>query len=451
MRDRFPWIVAFAYAAVFAVLGSVRFALHRNFVDFGIFAQTSASAFGCFCNTIEGSHWAFHSSPILYVAGVLVAVWHSPFALIVLQAVVCALTIPPIYALVVAHSDRSVARWSAVVVALYPVLAGLTFGDFHENGFAPAAVAWMLWAFDAGFELPALALALVAMTIKEDQAIFIGIAGIFGAVRFRGTVPGRGSVLVALLAFGLAFHFFRDVQPHAAINPAWSPTRFYAWTWTDVRALFPGGVLERLGFFVLAFLPLLFLPFRSRMMWLAAAPLAEVLLSRMPTTFTIGSHYAGAWLGYALVAFAFAVRKLPTNVAMRALYGCAAVCCLELVVANPLHPGLNLGIPQARDRALERALATLPPAAEIATQEEAFTHLALSDPNATLLPERSDAPMRAMYVLIDRDYPDSPRLQEFGPAFQRLVASGDYRLVSRNGGIELFRSSASAVETRSGH
>ena len=46
------------------------------------------------------------------------------------------------------------------------------------------------------------------------------------------------------------------------------------------------------------------------MMWLAVAPLAEVLSSRMPTTFTMGTHYAGAWIGYVLIAFAFALREL---------------------------------------------------------------------------------------------------------------------------------------------
>src|SRR6185312_6655257 len=111
--------------------GIWRYDVHRNLVDFGIFEQTVASAFGCFCNTIEGSHWAFHFSPILYVAGALVAIWKSPFVLIIAQAAACALVIPPVYAL----ANRS--RVAALIVFLYPALAGLAFGDFHENGFAP--------------------------------------------------------------------------------------------------------------------------------------------------------------------------------------------------------------------------------------------------------------------------------------------------------------------------
>ncbi len=444
MRNRFPWFVALLYAALFTSLGTIRYNAHRNLVDFGIFAQTAASAFGCFCNTIEGSHWAFHFSPILYLAGIVVRVWHSPIALIALQSIACALAIPPVYALIVGRAGKTVARWSALIVALYPALAGLAFVDFHENSFAPAAVLWMIWAFDAGYMFAAAFFALVAIAVKEDQAIFIGLAALAGAWRFRGTQPGRVAFGVAIVAFAAVFAFFCWIQPHSVANAHWAPARFYDWTAGDVRALFPRGFLERLGFVVLAFAPLGFLPFRSRVMWLAAPPLAEVLLSHMSTTFTLGTHYAGAWLGYALVAFAFAVRKLPAaRSTMRWLWVCAALCVLELAIADPLHPGLNLRAPQPRDAALDALLSSLPPNASIATQEEAFTHLALDDPNATLLPESPGTTIDACYVLADRDYPHSPRLQEYGAKVDELASTHIYVLVRKTGGIELYRRNGS--------
>jgi uncharacterized membrane protein len=439
VRDRVVWLLTLLYAALFTWLGAVRYADHRNFVDFGIFAQTIASAFGCFCNAIEGSHWAFHFSPILYLAGAVVWLWRSPMALVAMQAVACALTIPPICGLVERRADTRVVRLTAVALFLYPALAGLTFGDFHENGFAPAAVAWMLWAFDGGMMLLALGLALVTLCIKEDQAIFVGIAGVLGAWRFRGTAAARTAIVAAAAAAIVGVEYFHHIQPDAARAVDWSPVRFYAWNAADVRALFPLGIVQRLGFFALAFAPLLFLPFRSRMMWLAAAPLAEVLLSRMSTTFTMGSHYAGAWIGYVLVPFAFTVRRMDAKRAARVLGWCIALCVVELLVADPLHPGLNLHAPQPRDAALDRALHSLPRDISIATQEEAYTHLALSDPYARLLPENPDRTELACFVLIDRDYPDSPRLQEYGATFEALVSSGVYALAGRYGGIELYR------------
>ncbi|MGA7570955.1 MAG: DUF2079 domain-containing protein [Candidatus Aquilonibacter sp.] len=445
MRDRFPWIVALVYAALFTLLGTIRYQAHHSLVDFGIFAQTAASAFGCFCNPIEGSHWAFHFSPILYLVGLLLFVWRSPIALIALQSVACALVVPPIYALVVGRAGRAVARWTALVVALYPALAGLAFVDFHENGFAPAAVAWMMWAFDSGYAIAAVIFALVAIAVKEDQALFVGLTGAVGAWRFRGTRPGRIALGIAIAGFIAAGAFFFAIQPHSVANAPWAPTRFYDWTADDVRALFPQGLLERVGFLLLVFAPLGFLPWRSRFIWLALPPLAEVLLSRMSTTFTLGTHYAGAWLGYVLVAFAFAVRKVPEQRAMRWLWACTALCVLELAVADPLHPGLNLRAQQPRDVALDAMLASLPRNVSIATQEEAYTHLALDDPNATLLPENPSRHVDACYVLIDRDFPDSPRLQEYGGELQALVAARDFVPVRRSGSIELYARSKSAT------
>ncbi len=418
MRDRLLWIAVVLYTAIFTWLGVHKYAVHRNFVDFGIFAQTAASAFGCFCNSVEGSHWAFHFSPILYLAGALVWLWHSPVALIALQSLACAMVLPPIYGLVIRHSDRTVARLTALVVFLYPAFCGLAFNDFHENDFAPAAVAWMIWAFDGGHIALAYIFAALTLAVKEDQADFLIVAGLAAYVRFRGTKFGRAGLFVALGAVIVVAEYFRHIQPAAAANPHWAPVRFYAWAPEDFRTLFPSGVLQRLGFLVLAFLPLLFLPFRSRMMWLAALPLFEVLSSRMPTTFTMGSHYAGAWLGWVLAAFAFAVRRLRPEAARRALIWCAVLCVVELLVANPLHPGLNLRAIQPRDTKLDAALSQLPSDMPVATQEEAYTHLALDDPYATVLPEIASIPVKEPFALIDRDFPESPRLQEYLPALQ---------------------------------
>jgi uncharacterized membrane protein len=439
VRDRFLWFGCFAYAALFTWLGSIKYEAHRNLVDFGIFAQTAASAFGCFCNPIEGSHWAFHFSPILYPVGLAVALVRSPLTLVALQAIAGALTAPPIYGLVRARSDVTAARLSAVVAWLYPPLAGLIFGDFHENGFAPAAVAWMLYAFDAGFIAVAAIAAVVTLSIKEDQSIFLAIGGALGAWGYRGTDRGRLAAAVGVLSVAVLIAFFGFIRPHAAAAAsAWQPWRFYAWH----APLQQSPALEvgaRLGFAMLVFAPLLFLPFRSSLMWLAAAPLAEVLFSRMPTTFTLGTHYAGAWIGYVLAPFACAAGSLATPRRRTALFACIALCIVELAVADPLHPGLNLRAPQPRDAALDRFLGVLPRDVSVATQEEAYTHLALYDSAARLLPETPEQTADACLVLIDRSFPDSPRLREYGPALSRMVADRGYVLASRDGAIELYR------------
>lgn len=436
------WAGAAAYAALYFALGAIRYAAHTNFVDLGIFAQTAASAFGCFCNTIEGSHWAFHFSPILYLAGAFIRIWPSALALIALQAVAGALTIPAIYGIVERHTDLRTARLSAAVVWLYPPLAGVVFNDFHENGLAPAAIAWLLWAFDGGYAGWTALFALLALCVKEDQALFIAIAGAMAAVAYRRDAARmRLAGAVAACAAAVFAAYFLLIQPHAVIAHAWAPVRFYAWTAQDWSALVPGGILQRLGFIVLAFLPLLFLPLRSGAMLAAIAPLAEVLASRMPTTYTMGSHYAGAWAGWVFYAFALGIAALwkrSPRSAHRALYWCIALCVLEFAVANPLHPKFFLHARAQRDVKLDRFLSGLPAGIAVATQEEAYTHLAATDPNATLLPETPEGAVTACYILTDGDYPESPRLQEAQPLVRRLTNSGAYALARRDGAITLY-------------
>ncbi len=441
MRDRFLWLGCLLYAVLFTGLGWAKYAVHRNLVDFGIFSQTAASAFDCFCNPIEGSHWAFHFSPILYPVGIALALAHSPLTLIVLGAVAGALAAPPIYGLVLRERrDVGAARLAAVVAWLYPPLAGLIFGDFHENSFAPAAVAWTLYAFDAGLMRWTLAFALVTLAIKEDQAIFLAIGGALGAWYYRGTARGRAAAAVAAIGVVVLVAFFAFIQPHASANApfVWQPQRFYAWSWAGAGSLLP-EVAARLGFLLLIFMPLLFLPLRTRMFWLAVAPLAEVLLSRMSTTFTLGTHYAGAWVGYVLAAFAFGLRRLEPGRIRFASAACVALCLIEFAVADPLHPGTNLRAVESRDHQLDRFLTTLPSEVSVATQEEAYTHLALTDPYARLLPEIPQVETNACFVLVDRDFPESARLQEYGDAFRRLLLDARYIPVAVVGSIELYR------------
>jgi len=443
LRDGLLWAAVAGYAVLYFILGYIRYAGHRNFIDLGIFAQTAASAFGCFCNPIEGSHWAFHFSPILYVVGAIVQVWHSALALVAVQALAGALTAPPIYGIVRRYADRKTALLTACVVLLYPPLAGVVFNDFHENGLAPAAIAWLLWAFDGGYFVATLAFATLALAIKEDQALFLAIAGAVGAFTYRRDATRmRLSIVVAIASAVLFVVYFTLVQPHAAGNPQWSPVRFYAWSAADWSAL-PLGLLQRLGALALVFVPLLFIPFRSRAIWIALPPFAEVLASRMSTTYTMGSHYAGAWIGYVFFAFALgivAIARFDVPRAQRALCWCIGLCILEFAVADPLHPRYFLHAPAARDARLDRFLRSLPPGINVATQEEAYTHLAATDPNATLLPEGPQNSVRACYLLTDTDFPDSVRLNESSLLVGMLSSTGTYATARRDGGIILYKS-----------
>jgi uncharacterized membrane protein len=433
---------------LYFALGYVKYAAHRNFVDLGIFTQTAVNAFGCFCNPIEGSHWAFHFSPALYLVAAIVHFWHSALALVALQAIAGALTAPPIYGIVRRYADRKTALLSALVVLLYPPLAGVVFNDFHENGLAPAAVAWLLWAFDGGYAGAALIFAALTLAIKEDQALFLAAGGAIGAFAYRrDPLRMRLAVVVAVASAALFILFFALIQPHANANPNWAPMRFYGWGWSAPNGVLvpaiASALLQRAGYLLLAFVPLLFIPFRNRAIAIAIFPLLEVLASGMSTTFTMGSHYAGAWIGYVFFVFALAIAAVARADARRAhrmLYWCIALCAVEFAVADPLHPGYFLHPYAARDARLDHFLSSLPARIDVATQEEAYTHLAATDPNATLLPESASQPLRACYVLTDEDYPESVRLIEMQAYLPQITRA--YEIARREGGVSLYESRA---------
>ena len=338
---------------------------------------------------------------------------------------------------------RTTARLAALVVWLYPPLAGLIFGDVHENGFAPAAVAWTLYAFDAGRLGWSAFFAAVALAVKEDQALFLAFAGAVRSVRVSRRPAARDFRGRRRGGFGRRCRSVLRADPTATRKRIRIGSRRASTHGRPPTCAISRGMAcsSALGFLVLILAPLAFVPLRTRVALLAVPPLLEVLGSRMSTTFTLGTHYAGAWIGYLLVAYGAGIAALAARgkSARAALYWSLALCVLELLVANPLHPGTNLRAVQPRDVELDAALRDLPRDVSVATQEEAYTHLGLTDPFARLLPEDPNVETHACLVLIDRAYPDSPRLQEYGDALTGLVASGKYVAVVRLGDIAIFR------------
>jgi len=126
------------YACVLTVLGVDRYVTYHAGLDLGLFAQAVAGFAHGFANQPEGgSHYVVHFSPILWVAVPAVLASHSPLALTVIQAVAGSLVALPVYLMARRRMDQRLAVLCAVIALLYPPLVGVTFTDFHENGFAP--------------------------------------------------------------------------------------------------------------------------------------------------------------------------------------------------------------------------------------------------------------------------------------------------------------------------
>jgi uncharacterized membrane protein len=434
------WFLAGLYAAIYFVLGADRYATYRSGADLGLFTQSIATIFHGFANTTEGAnHFTFHFSPILYLCAPLLLATHSPLVLVAIQAIAGALAIPALYLLARRHLPERPAFGAALVVALYPPLAGVTFTDFHELGLATAATLWLIWAVDSRrFGWAALFGALV-LAIREDQGLILAWAALFGIVYFwrrhdrAAMLFCAGTGVAALATFAL---YFGVVRPLAGAHDAWHPLHFYVWSSVvDPRGTAPWWSIGRPAYFLEALVPLAFAALASPAFLLALPGFVELLSSHESLTYTMGQHYAALWIPYVLTSYVFGLERIgrtKPRLAYNLVRASVALCLAILAFASPTHWGHFLGPRTAHDVALDRVLAKLPPDMEVGTHDEIYAHLGF-DPNASLGLGRDPH-----FALFDRSYYSAWWVADIRPVLLEGLRTGRYRLVSSDDGIDLY-------------
>ncbi len=431
-----PWIAAFAYAVVYSWLGIERYSSYHASCDDGLFTQTIASAFHGFRSTPEGaSHFAFHFSPILYAIAPLLWTLKSPVVLIVVAAVACALTIPAIYYIAARRVPPYVAAGIAIVAALYPPLGGVSFTDFSENAFAPAAAAWLLWAIDARKMGSAWGFGILCLCIKEDQALFVAFLGVAGMVYFarRGERPWvRFSALLTVVSLVMLGLFMSVVRHASGVAYGYPSIRDFYGGETPWQLLAGVFTIAKLQYVIAVLLPLLGLCLLSECMLLALPGLAECLLSRVPVAYTTGQHYAATWVPYVLVAFSLGAARLWR----RSPRAAGVLVTLSLITsayvnlfASPNGWTANLRAPSAADRRADAFIAGLPPNSSITAFCQVFAHLGM-DPNATVYGEQ---PTEYVVLYPARDSGDWEARE------RHYVTTNHYALLSSDDGVEIYR------------
>jgi uncharacterized membrane protein len=360
----------------------------------------------------------------------------SALVLVAIQAVATALTAPPLFFIARRRVGEALAFWVAIVALLYPPLAGVAFSDFHENGFAPAATLWLLWAVDARRWLPAAIFLATCLAIKEDQAPLIGFAGVFGLVYFLRRREHAGVVFscAAILASAAAFvAFFAIVRPLAGAAHGWEPLHFYGASTSDHIPL-GRALLGRFTYLLEAVVPLALACFFTPAVALAIPGFAEVFLSRESVTYTMGQHYAAVWIGYLLAAYALGVGSIyrrSVRAAVIVVRSSLVVCALVLAFASPTHWGHYLGPRSAHDRGVDRTLAALPPLLDVGTHDELYAHLGF-DPNASVGLARTPS-----FALFDQTMGTSYWVERTRATLDD--PNGRYRVVWDRDGVKLYR------------
>jgi uncharacterized membrane protein len=238
---------------------------------------------------------ADHFSPIDALLAPLYWICNSPVDLLIAQAVLFALAVPPIWA----FTRRAFGGGRNGTVAAYCVSTGYalswtiataTAGGFHEVAFAPVLTAVALERLQKGRLKTALLALLGLLLIKEDMGLYVAGLGLgLAATRALG-IPRQRLTGLVIAAAGLAVTF---VAVYLAIPAMGGRSDFY-WAYQSLGSNVPQALEHVLSHpvsaakllvtpwvkvhtMLLLFAPFLFLSLLSPITW-AVFPL---LLERM--------------------------------------------------------------------------------------------------------------------------------------------------------------------------
>jgi uncharacterized membrane protein len=252
-RGRTHLIAVGALTALVAVLYCV-FALAQFYTfktssyDLVIFDETvrSYSHFLPGTSIIKGLHNGFgpnfselgdHWSPILAALAPLYWIYSGPQTLLVAQAALFALAIPPLWV----FTRRAFGGGRKATVAAYlvsvayalswPIASALAF-DFHEVAFAPVLIAVALERLQAGRLRTALIALAALLLVKEDMGLLVAGIGIYLAVARPRVVRRQLLVGCILIVGGL----LDTVIATYLLIPAFGGRSDYYWAYTALGA-----------------------------------------------------------------------------------------------------------------------------------------------------------------------------------------------------------------------
>jgi uncharacterized membrane protein len=186
-----------------------------------------------------GDHW----SPILASLAPLYWIYDAPQTLLVAQAVLFALAIPPLWLFTRrAFGGGAKATAAAYLISVayalsWPIASALGF-DFHEVAFAPVLTAVALERLQAGRLRTALIALAALLLVKEDMGLFVAGIGVYLAVARPRVVPRPLLVAGILVAGGLA----DTVLATYVLIPAFGGRSDYYWAYTALGRDVPQAI-----------------------------------------------------------------------------------------------------------------------------------------------------------------------------------------------------------------
>lgn len=258
--------------------------------DFGIFSQMfyNMKTTGIPYTTVERdmllSHFQVHVSPIYYLLLPIYFLLPFPATLQVLQAVVLASSIMPLWLLCRKHGiTPAIGVLICAIMFLYPAYSGGTSYDIHENAFLAPLLLWLFYGIDSQSIPITILFSCLTLLVKEDAAVYVAVIALYLLVRsfLRPYEHNRQwSILVAAVLFVGSVIWFFIVTGYLSKNGDGVMTYRYqnfmvnsSGSLMDViktvllcpeKVLFESVDSEKLEFIFLTLAPLLFLPLFTR-------------------------------------------------------------------------------------------------------------------------------------------------------------------------------------------
>ncbi|MER5867316.1 DUF2079 domain-containing protein [Kitasatospora sp. NPDC002040] len=414
--------------------------------DLGIFEQGVRAYAGLTApvSTLKGAGFNLlgdHFSPLLVLLAPVYRLVPAAATLLVVQALLFALSCVPVTGLAV----ERLGRWRGVAVgSAYGLSWGLCRAarfDFHEVALAVPLIACAVAALARGRYRAAVCWALPLLLVKEDQGLILAGIGVYVFCRGRRRL-GAAAVLAAVAGTLLAVLV---VVP--ALNPGgvWTYGSNGGWQGDPLtRLLLPW---PKWGTVALLLAPTAFVALRSPLALLLVLPLACRFWTPAPTYWSAGQHYNAVLMPVLFLALVDGLHRLRAGTAVprwrRRVV--AAVPALALAFALALAPLPDPAGPSTAVRDARRTLAVIPDGATVAAANRLAPQLTdrctvslfpyLTFPGATGPSWRPEA----RWVAAEDRPGDFPVPQSEQLALLAALPGAGYRVAATGGGVTVYQ------------
>jgi uncharacterized membrane protein len=462
-------LITIGFATLYTVYAFVCHAnLRTSLFDLGIFDQAIRSyaqlqpphtpIIGIRSSRDPGAlQLADHFTPILAVVAPLYWIHNGPETLLVVQGVLFALAIPPLW--IFTRRALGVLPAYCVVVAFgvsWPIQDAVSF-QFHEVSFAVPIMAWMLERFQAGRYRQAALVSLLLLTVKEDMGPVVGMFGVclltrrfwrWGAALAIGgplTTVVTTQIVIPLAGGSPRRNWTYDKLGHTPFQVVEQIVRHPIGV--GVYALTPDIKIDTL-LWLLA--PLAFLSLRSPLILLAAPLIGERFLSDYPGLWGSGFHYNAFVVVILFCAAVDGVRSMRVSPRIRPYLHPAWALGVLLIALATLPRWTMYQQMSQRDfwhphtadiPAAHAALARIPDGALVAAQNQVGAQITARAKVILWSPPSSRTPVEAPWVLADTERRTFPfaTVADQRRRVDELIGNGYRVIYARDGYVVLHR------------